>query len=55
MTDFKEYTVPTDTRSAVPCLQCGGTSKSVQAHFRHHYLCDPKKVQNKRGKVIGAK
>jgi hypothetical protein len=56
MTDYKAYIVPTDTRIEVPCLLCGGTSVSVEAHFRHFGLCDPKKLANrKRGKVVGGK
>jgi hypothetical protein len=55
MTDNATYIVPTDLRSEVPCLQCGGFSKSVQAHFRHHMLCDGgKKARNKQGKVVKA-
>ncbi len=55
MTDFKAYIVPPDLRREVPCLQCGGFSKSVQAHFRHHMLCDPAKAKNRaRGKVVKA-
>jgi|HubBroStandDraft_2_1064218.scaffolds.fasta_scaffold42239_6 hypothetical protein len=55
MTDFKAYIVPRDARTAVPCLLCGGTSRSVQQHFRHFMICDPTKAKNRaRGKVIGA-
>jgi hypothetical protein len=44
-----------DLRTEVPCLQCNTNQKSVQAHFRHYWSCDPKKAQNKaRGKVIKA-
>ena len=37
-----------DTRTSVPCLLCGKLLKSVQAHFRHHYGCNPKVRQAAR-------
>jgi hypothetical protein len=38
-----------DLRTAVPCLLCGKDSKSVQAHFRHFYTCNPKVRLGKLG------